>query len=195
MKDEFTDTTASGPPQSTLHIIPVCVEVSCPPVSESFVFVFVRVYETVFGRVHLSLCAIWGQSVVVVFFFSYPPHPSVGSPQMAICKTRPSVSPLPRLTGLSCMVAPLPHLSSSFSPLRITCFTSFPYFLASHFHTSCAHARLSPCPYLSLSVILSLAHLLFRVHVIFLLHYLFFLLCPSLLHSHYRLSLALLYLF
>lgn len=71
----------------------------------------------------------WNRCVVVFFH----PHPSVGSSQMAICKTRPSVSPLPRLTALPC-TAPLPRLSSplssshhSFYFLSSLSLLSFPY--------------------------------------------------------------------
>lgn len=87
-----------------------------------------RVHGAVCG-LHLSLCAIWNQSVVAV-----SPNPSVGSSQMAICKTWPSVGPLLRLTALPCTTAPLPHLSSP-SSFHITRFTPFPHF---HFHTSWA---------------------------------------------------------
>lgn len=101
---------------------------------QTSVHVCPHVHDAACG-LHLSLCAIWSQSVVAV-----PPHPSVGSSQTAICKTWPSVGPLLRLTALPCTTAPLPHLSSP-SSFHITRFTPFPHF---HFHTSWA-PRIAHC--------------------------------------------------
>lgn len=162
----------------------LCVSVFSVYLKLKHLCLCVGVHDAVFegARVRLSLGAIWSQSVVVLFS---PP-----SSQMAICKTRPSVGPLPRFTALPC-TTPLPHLSS-LSPLRITRFTSFPHFssfpfsLLSFPYLLCTlHSWLSVslCLFISLHRSLYLSFALPHSCDFFLLRYLC--LCPSLvLHSH-----------
>lgn len=102
-KDEFTDTMTSVCVCASVHLrlnhLCLCV------------FTQMCTIHCLEEPEYISRCVQSGAGLWLLnLFFSL--HPSVGSSKMAICKTRPSVSPLPRLKALPHTAAPLPPLSS-----------------------------------------------------------------------------------
>ncbi len=149
----YTDTLLNALLQFSHQIMFACICFLCTRIRAICVCVFTHVCMMQCLEVpeYISRCVQSGAGLWLL----YPPpcNPSVGSSQMAICKTWPCVSPLPRLAALPCTTAPLPHPSSSshhsFYFLLLLSLI-FPMSPSSHFHTSCALCILSLPVYLPL---------------------------------------------